>query len=78
MTNQQLSSIIDALRAEKSLHTPSARPAGKCCKYCHTMLAVVVEEPTIVHVRDTLSQSVQVKCLYHGKHYCKMCHKYQA
>jgi hypothetical protein len=75
--NFQLSQIIDTLREEKEAHTNGARPKGRCCKYCNTFLAVVMDEPTIVHERDPLSQSVAVKCYYHGKAKCNMCHRYQ-
>jgi hypothetical protein len=75
--NLNLSQIIDTLRAEQPAHVHNGRPTGKCCKYCSTYLAVVAEEPTIVHVQDPISQTVSVKCFYHGKFYCRMCHRYQ-
>lgn len=73
-----LSNIIDELRAELLPTMHNGQPKGRCCKYCKTALAVVAEEPTIVHVRNEVQNTVSVKCLYHGKRFCMMCHRYQA
>lgn len=73
-----LSEILEELRSEKPDVMLNGRPKGKCCTYCKTALAVTVEEPTIVHIRNPHTNNVEVKCLYHGKFYCRMCHKYQA
>lgn len=70
--------ILEQLKAERPATMHNGRPAGRCCKYCNTMLAVAMEEPTVVHERNEVTQQVSVKCYYHGKAYCKMCHKYQA
>lgn len=73
-----LSQIIDQLRSEEPPKHFNGRPKGKCCKYCNTMLAVEMEEPTVVHIRNFVENTVHVKCLYHGKAFCRMCHRYQA
>lgn len=76
-----LQQIIEQLRSEKptaptaSVH--GGRSTGRCCKYCNTFLAVKFEEPTVVHERNPLTQTVSVKCYYHGKAKCDMCHRYQ-
>lgn len=73
-----LSQVLDTLRQERShSHVPCERPKGRKCKFCNTHLAVRIEEPTIVHVRNFVTNEVKVECLYNGKHYCQMCHRYQ-
>jgi hypothetical protein len=74
-----LEQIIEQLRSEHTaLEGHGGKPAGRCCKYCNTFLAVKFEEPTLVHERNPLTQAVTVKCYYHGKAKCDMCHRYQA
>lgn len=72
----QLSNILDMLHDEVS--RTNSRPKGQACKHCGCHLAVVKEEPTIVHVRDWTQERVQCKILYNGKYFCQMCHRYQS
>lgn len=71
-----LSQVLDIVRSER-VNTKVERPRGKQCKFCGTHLAIAVEEPTIVHIRNYVSNEVKCECLYNGKHYCKMCHRFQ-
>lgn len=71
-----LSQVLDTLRAER-VHERAPRERGKKCKFCGTYLAIRVEEPTVVHIRNFVTNEVKCECLYNGKQYCQMCHRFQ-
>ncbi len=74
-TTLSIQALLETIKTENAL--VYAKPTHRgACKHCGCFLSLNREQPTAFH-RKNSKGLIEFVVIYHGKSYCRACHKFQ-